>query len=49
LDAPVEVSLLGLWLITMAQSLDAPVEGTIVAGMVFDIADDGAFEDPVER
>ena len=26
-----------------------PSEGTIVANVVFDVADDGALEDPVER
>ena len=46
---PEEVPLSGLWLITMAQSLDALAEGTTVAGVVFDIADDGTFEDPMEQ
>ena len=44
-----EAPLSGLWLIAMAQILDAPTEGTTVASVVFDVADDDAFEDPIEQ
>ena len=43
-----QTPLSGLRLITMAQSLDAVAEGTTVTRVVFDVADDGTFEDPVE-